>query len=179
MAKSLIVLTHDNTSPDMQHLVIAETGNRFLAGTKLIRYFRGLMGGARSARVYIGETAVQASGTVTLSAHVATNTVTVNGVVFTAVAAGAVANQYNIGGSDSITGDNLAASINASVTALVSGYITAANVAGVVTVTAVQPGLSGNMFTLAISANGSVSGAKLTAGTDGTTVRTHYYGSAT
>ena len=178
MAKSLIVLTHNESSADMQELILAETGNRFKAGSKLIKYFRSLMGGAKSVSVYIGETAVQASGTVTLSAHVATDTVTVNGVVFTCMASGATGNQYNVGGSDTITGDNLAAAINASATALLSGYVTAANVAGVVTVTSVTPGLAGNMFTLAISAHGSVSGAKLTGGTNGTTVRTHYYGSS-
>lgn len=178
MAKSLIVLTHNDSSADMQHLIIAETGNRMKAGAKLIKYFRGLMGGAKSASVYIGETAVQASGTITLSSHVATDTVTVNGVTFTCVASGATGNQYNVGGTDALTADALAAAINASVTALVSGYVTATSASGVVTVTAVQPGLSGNMFTLAISAHGSVSGAKLTGGTDGTTTRTHYYGSA-
>lgn len=178
MAKSLIVITHEDSSADMQKYLIAETGNRFQAGQKLMAYIRGLMGGAKSASVYIGETAVQASGTVTLSSHVATNTVTINGVAFTCMASGATGNQYNVGADDTATADNLAAAINASSTALVSGYVTASAASGVVTVTAVRPGLAGNMFTLAISANGSVSGAKLTGGTDGTTTRTHYYGSA-
>lgn len=179
MAKSMIILTHDDSSADMQHLLLAETGNRMKAGAKLIKYFRGLMGGAKSASVYIGETAVQASGTVTLSSHVATDTVTVNGVTFTCVASGATGDQYNVGATDALTGDALAAAINASSTALVSGYVTASSDgAGVVTVTASYPGEAGNLFTLAISAHGSVSGAKLTGGTNGTTVRTHYYGSA-
>lgn len=179
MAKSIIVLTHDDASADMQHLLLAETGNKMKAGAKLIKYFRGLMGGAKSARVYIGETAVQASGTVTLATHLATHTVTVNGVVFTCMASGATGNQYNVGASDTLTAVELAAAINASATALVSGYVTATSAAAVVTVSSVIPGVSANMFTLAISAGGTVSGAKLTGGTDGTTVRTHYYGSAT
>jgi phage tail sheath gpL-like len=178
MAKTLLVFDHSETSADLQEMLIAETGNKFLFGQKLMKYVRGLMGGHKSAEVFIGETAVQASGTVTLSSHVATNTVTINGVTFTAVASGATGNQYNIGASDSDTATSLAAAINASVTALLSGYVTAEANGAVVTVTAVWPGISGNMFTLAISANGSVSGAKLTGGTNGTTSKTFYFGSA-
>lgn len=179
MAKSLIVLTHDDSSADMQHWLLGETGNRMKAGSRLIKYFRALMGGAKSARVYIGETAVQASGTVTLSSHVATDTVTVNGVVFTCVASGATGNQYNVGGTDTLTAVELAAAINASVTAKVAGYVVATSAAAVVTVQAALPGAAANLFTIAISAHGSVSAATLASGTDGTTTRTHYYGSAT
>jgi phage tail sheath gpL-like len=117
---------------------------------------------------------LQASGTVTLSSLVATDTVTVNGVVFTAVASGATGNQFNVGGSDTITATNLAVAINASVTAKVVNVVTASASGPVVTVTAVQPGLQGNMNTLAISAHGSVSGAFLTGGTDGDQVATNF-----
>lgn len=118
---------------------------------------------------------IQASGTITLSSLVATDTVTVNGVVFTAVASGATGNQFNVGGTDTITATNLAAAINASSTAKVINVVTAAAVAAVVTVTAVQPGLAGNMNTIAISAHGSVSGSGfLTSGTDGDQVSTNF-----
>lgn len=112
------------------------------------------------------EQGAQASGTVTAAVAIAGNTVTINGVVFTGVASGAVGNQFNIGGTDAITATNIAAAINASVTAGVQGVVTAAAVGTVVTITAVQPGLTGNAISLASSgATLAVSGAKLTGGT--------------
>jgi hypothetical protein len=113
------------------------------------------------------EQGAAASGTVTAATVVATNTLTINGVVFTAVAAGAVGNQFNVGGNDTVTAANIAAAINASVTAGVQGVVTATSALAVVTITAVQPGLTGNAISLASSgATLTVSGAKLTGGTN-------------
>ena len=50
---------------------------------------------------------------ITLASVVATNTVTIDGVVFTAIASGATGTQFNVGGNDTATAVNLAASINA------------------------------------------------------------------
>ena len=98
---------------------------------------------------------VQASGTITLSSMVATDTITINGVVFTCEASGATGNQFNVGGTDTITATNAAKAINASVTAKVLNYVTASSSGAVITITAVQPGLQGNMNTIAVSAHGS------------------------
>jgi hypothetical protein len=111
------------------------------------------------------DSGVQASGTATLTAAVATNAVTINGVAFTAVAAGAVGNQFNVGANDTATAANLAASINASVTAGIVGVVTASSVANVVTIKAVSPGTAGNQLTLTgTGAPVVVSGAKLAGG---------------
>nr|MBA3777403.1 hypothetical protein [Betaproteobacteria bacterium] len=108
---------------------------------------------------------VYASGTLTLTSVVATNTVTINGVTFTAVAAGATGNQFNVGGTDTITAANLAAAINASVTALIPGYVVATSLATVVTVTSAFPSIGGNQTTIA-SGQGTIvaSGARLAGG---------------
>jgi phage tail sheath gpL-like len=176
MIQSVIILTQPETSVDMQALIHAETGNRFLAGTKLMQYIRSLMGGARSAVVQIAVNALKASGTVTLSSHDADDTVTVNGVVFTCVASGAAGAQYNKGADDTETAANLAAAINAHAT--LDGMLIATSLLGVVTLTALLPGELGNAVTLAISAHGSVSAARMAGGTNGEVERTHYYGSA-
>jgi hypothetical protein len=175
--KTIIVLDHQKNegAEDLKRLLISD--NRVTSGIKLEDVFRQITSGVRSAKCVLGTNAVQASGTVTLSSHVATNTVTINGVVFTAVASGATGNQYNVG-TDTVTAANLAAAINASVSAAVAGLVTATSSGAVVTVTAVTPGLLGNLVTLAISANGSVSGANATGGTQGTNVTTNYYGSS-
>ncbi len=109
--------------------------------------------------------AVRASGTFTLTTVVATNACSINGVSFTCVASGAGVNQFNVGASDTLTAVNLAAAINASATALVSGYVTAAAVGTVVTVSSTDYGIMGNQ-TLIASAAGTIvaSGAKLTGG---------------
>ena len=176
--QSLLTIVHGSENQyDLERELLAENNNRFLAGQRLMAYVRSIMGGAKQAKVTIGVNASQATGTITLASHVATNTVTVNGVTFTAVASGATGNQYNVG-TDSVTAANLAAAINASVSPLVAGYVTAVANGAVVTISAVTPGLAGNVFTIAVSANGTASGARLTGGDNGAVQRTHYYGSA-
>lgn len=109
--------------------------------------------------------AVQASGTFTLTAVIATDAVSINGVTFTAVASGAGANQFNVGVSDTATAVNLAAAINASVSGLVAGYVTASAALTVVTVSSTSYGIMGNQ-TLIASADATIvaSGARLTGG---------------
>lgn len=131
--------------------------------------FEGLEQGTRTAYVTVSTGGTQASGTITLSSMVATDTVTINGVVFTAIASGATGNQFNVGGTDTITATNLAATINASTSAKIVNQVLASSATNVVTVTALVSSSIGNLYTLAISAHGSVSGAVLTGGVDGTT----------
>lgn len=178
-AQTVILLTHDENATDMGNILqpTNDSSNRLLVINRLSRYVNALAGGIRKSSLALGVGAVQASGTVTLSSHVATDTVTVNGVTFTCVASGATGNQYNVGVDDTASAVNLAAAINASVTALISGYVSATSAAGVVTITAVRPGILGNCVTIAISAHGSVSAARLSGGTSGTEY-TYKYGGA-
>lgn len=61
-----------------------------------------------------GAFGVPANGTISLSSVVATDTLTVNGVTFTAVSSGATGNQFNVGSTDEITAENLASIVQAS-----------------------------------------------------------------
>lgn len=112
---------------------------------------------------------VQAFGTATPATVLAADTLTVNSVVFTAVASAPTANQFVVG-TNAVTGANLAAAINASVSGAVRGYVSAAANAttGVVTITANMAGYPGNRFPLATSTAPrlAVSGALLTGGTE-------------
>lgn len=148
-------------------------GNHEIA-QKLKNYIEGLTTGSEKAygvgappsiTIAVQEEAVQASGTFTLDTVVATDAVSINGVSFTAVASGAGANQFDVGADDTETAANLAASINASVSALVDGYVTASSAAEVVTVTSAFYGIAGNQ-TLIASADVTIvaSGARLTGG---------------
>lgn len=112
---------------------------------------------------------VSASGTITFSGvSTANDTVLINGVTFTTVASGATGNQWNIGADATASAANLAIAINASATALVNQFVTAASVAGVLTITAANGGVQGNSITIAEGVDAgsvmTVSGARLTAG---------------
>jgi hypothetical protein len=109
---------------------------------------------------------VQASATVTIAAGGSgTYTVTIGGVA----AASAIAWNTDAG----TTATDIVAAIAASTSAVVRGVVTATNSAGVITVTAVRGGLSGNQITLAASGSvvtPSVSSARLASGAVPTTV---------
>lgn len=65
--------------------------------------------------------------------------------------AAVASNQFDFTGTNTQTGDALAAALAASATSLVSGHVTGVNVAGVVTISARVPGVSGNAITIASS----------------------------
>ena len=137
----------------------------------LLNYIAGIENGSyqmnNPEKGWIGS--VSATGTITLSAMIATDTITVNGTVFTCMASGASGNQFNVGLSDTATATNAAAAINASATASVTNNVVATSSGAVITITSVDPGTVGNNIPIAISAHGSVSGGgKLASGTDGT-----------
>lgn len=173
---NMLVVAHDETSTNAQRDLYAEAGYKELAGLKIVNFFRNLISGIRSAAIQTKINLVKATGTITLSSHVATNTVTVNGIAFTCMASGAAGNQYNVGADDTATAVALAAALNANTT--LDGMVVATAALGVVTLTSLIPGEIGNAVTLAISANGSVSAARMSGGTNGDTETTHYFGSA-
>lgn len=108
----------------------------------------------RGASVVYFDTAVAASTTGTFTgAPTAEDTVTVNGVAFTAKSSGATGNQFNIGSTPTLTAANLAAAINASTTAGVAGTVFASSSAGVVTFYSAVPGTAGKSIVLSESAD--------------------------
>lgn len=111
-----------------------------------------------------------ATGTVTCASVSAADTVTINGVVFTATAGTADPGEFSIDGDNTADAVSLVAAINTSASPIVSNNVSASNLLGVVTLTAKTKGTPGNANTLA-SSNGTrllTSGARLTGGTDTT-----------
>lgn len=100
-------------------------------------------------------TGVAATGTVTCATVLATNTVTIDGTVFTAVTGAAGANQFDrTPGTDITTATNLVAAINDPTNWVGDAPVVASNVGGtsaIVTLTAVEVGTAGNAITLASS----------------------------
>lgn len=173
---SIIQIENSDSQVDLQEALIAETGNKFVSGQKLMKFVRGMMGGARSAKVTTGINAARASGTLTLASAVATNTATVNGTTFTAIASGATGNQFNVGSDDTETAANFVTAFNAS--SSVNTMLVASSEDEVITITALYPGVLGNAVTLVGGTNITASGARLTGGDQGGVSKTHYYGSA-
>lgn len=94
---------------------------------------------------------VQASQTVTISGADGGNyTVTINGV--------STGNVVGTNGDDTATAVSITAAINSLTDALVRGHVTAANSAGVITITAVRGGHLGNAITLAATGTGATAG---------------------
>lgn len=109
---------------------------------------------APSLTLAIDDYAVAASGTITHASVSANDTVTVNGVVFTAKSSGASGNEWNIGASNTTSAAAFVVAFNASASAKTNLLITATSALGVVTLTAIRTGLDGNAFTL-VSSNGT------------------------
>lgn len=110
---------------------------------KIATFIQSQMQG-RGIKIIYFDTAISASTTGTFTGDpTAADTITINGVVFTARASGAVANEFNIGGTVTLNATNLAAAINASTTAGIVGTIGATSALGVVTFFALTPGSAG------------------------------------
>lgn len=157
MSSTQIVISH--TTPC--HSMV--TGNGKTNVNKVINFLAALNSGSISGLTVdvlanSSGTPTKASGTITMATSSGTVGATINGVAITVTWAT----------SDTNSAALLAAAINASSNALVSGYVTATSAAGVVTITATQKSAWGNAITLAASGtNVTASGARLTGGAGG------------
>lgn len=138
---------------------ISTTGGTITVGGSATR----LAGGA------IGDTeGVQASCTLTLASVLNGQTVTINGVVYTAHTNTQANDQFSIAGDDTADAAALALAINNSTTAG-SAEIVATSSGAVVTVKARRGGIAGNLITVAVSnatvtIGGAASGGRLGGG---------------
>lgn len=129
---------------------------------RIADYVRGLTTG-KGVLAIAGIGGTNATSTITFSgAPVAAETCSINGTTFTARATNTgVNNEFQIGGSVSITAANLAAAVNASTSATIKGIVRATSSSGVVTLTSVLSGVLGNSLAATTEGftNGSTSGA--------------------
>lgn len=183
MAISYLAIQHDTayTAQGVYDLVYPQGRESGVNGKRrfinnLIKYAGGLASGAYNAAlnatVVQATAAVFASSTATITHANLTDgdTITVGGVVFTAKASGATGDQFNIGADATADAAALVAAFNASTTNNIAQFVTASNVAGVVTFTARLPGAIGNIITLATNdaTAFTLSAATLVGGSTGT-----------
>lgn len=99
-------------------------------------------------------TLAASSGVVTLASVANNDTISINGVVFTAKTASPTGDQFLVGVSDTADAAAAVVAINASATAGIAGVVLASSALGVITLTSQVSGLIGNAISLA-SSNGT------------------------
>lgn len=164
-AQTKITITHDvaQVAGDLQSQGITAQNGKLQHINWLQDLLNQIMSGAKDGTLVTSidnGDGVAASGTLTLASVVATDTCVVGSQTFTAVASGATGNQFNVGGTDTITATNLAAVINT----VLAGAVVASSSAAVVTITAVPVGIIGNQIKLTGNAHITASGAYLASG---------------
>lgn len=134
---------------------------------RLMDWLRGFAKGTRRGNILVKVGAVRAAGTVTFTGRpVADETLTIANVTFTAKDSGATGDQFDTSaGSVTTTAANLVVAVNASTN--LTGKVVASSALGVVTLTAVVPGLQGNGLDLTESMTNTTKSA-FASGTDGT-----------
>ncbi len=139
---------------------------------KLKQYFKSVESGAENAAITVqrgSANPVAATGTltVTYASMQANDTVTLAGVVLTAVTGSPSTGQFKKETDATVTAANLVTAILANAT--LAGIVTASSALAVVTLTALQAGVCGNQYTLVSSRDPgvTVSAAKMAGGTGG------------
>lgn len=153
---------------------------------RLVNYLQSLQTGTEkdagtgnppSIAISIQGNAVRAFCTVTFTSVVATDELSINGVAFIAVASGATEDEFDVGATDLETAQNAANAINASTTALIKGYLTAAaeEIGGqaILRITSTFWGIEGNQTTVSSTdSTFSISSPQLQAGDADPTAQT-------
>lgn len=165
------------TSAQLNALNVRSNKGRHFNVGNLLRFFRGLLNGSRYGTVVIEADASKtaATGTVTCASVQAADTVVVGNVTLTADAALNTGLNFALGASDTACGDNLAAAINRH--AVLSLYVLAVNVAGVVTLTAIGKNLGniGNLIKLTSSNGSRLAVVAFASGAEDTSAVTHTF----
>jgi phage tail sheath gpL-like len=173
-SKINITITNNQTTATNNGIVQLDASLARREANSLIDLLSGLAGGAKVGSMLVdvdSNSAVAASGTLTLSSSVSTDTVAIGGVTLTEVASGASNVQFNHAGTDTLTAVNLVSTINAHPTLSVD--VVASNVGAVVTVKSLKVGTLGNYIDLVGSTHITASVAQLSGGTN--PVRTAYH----
>jgi hypothetical protein len=111
--------------------------------TGLINYLKAIQGGIRSGSITLYAGSVQNTAVITVTGAASNDeTMVVCGVTFTAKTSGATGNEFNLSATPTTQATNMVTAFNAS--SDLTGIVTASNVAGVITLTAVVPGKVGN-----------------------------------
>lgn len=170
MGQLTLVINSLDTADTLNAFVQPSEGNQYPTMSRIENLISAMNGGIKDIEdglIVFGE---PATATIVMTGlPTAADTVTINGVAFTARASGAVANEFNIGASAALTAAALAASINASVSNGIADVLTAEASSGTVTLTSLITGKFALGYTISESmANTTVTAWAITAETSRT-----------
>jgi hypothetical protein len=162
-----LIINYSGTANDFKSVCPLSMGG-LDAASNFSEFITALTGGNQMADLDFQVGAVKATGTLTVAAGGSANneTCSICNVTFTAKTSGATGNQFNISATAATQATNMAAAINAS--ADLAGKVTASALNGVVTLTAVVPGLIGNGMQLSAGTLANVTLGAFANGADGT-----------
>lgn len=163
-----LVITTPGTAADFKGYCNLAPG-QLVAMNNFIDYLSGVAGGSiNGASLAFKVGAVQASGTLTVAAGGSTNnqTCSICNITLTAKTSSTANNEFTISATAATQAANMAAAINASTD--LAGKVTATSALGVVTITAVVPGLIGNGIQMSAGTLSNVTLGAFASGDDGT-----------
>lgn len=175
MASFVKILLHVTDSKETMNQVLSLSSTGY-SGFALEKLISDMVDGTLASYTKVSTGAIQATGTGTFTgAATANQTMTIGGVTFTAKASpNEAANEYLVSATVALEAASLVRAVNANTT--LARLVLASSALGVVTFTAVQPGVASNFFpTVNVNtSNFSFAQAILAGGTDGTQVATNY-----
>ncbi len=163
-----------DSATTMKSILQLNTSANQLDNENLDKMIGDMIDGAQASYTKISTGSIQAVATMTSTGSAVNNeTALVANVTLTAKTSGAVAanGEFNISGTVTTQAANIAAAINAVMG--LSGIVTATSALGVVTITAVQPGKSGNGLQISESLT-NVTSTTFSSGSDGSQVAINY-----
>lgn len=140
--------------------------DKYKGANSIAQYIQAMSGGIRQGSLTVKLGAIKAAGTLTITSTgpALGNTIIVAGVTLTAVASAPTDVQFVRHNTPATAAANIATAINLNPT--LSGIVSATSALGVVTVSAVVPGKSGNGLVLSTAAANTVA-VSFTGGSDG------------
>lgn len=169
MSSKMVLIVDSDLSADGLESVVNLAPGQLDAVQSLENYLGAVSGGNQSADLTVNQGAVSASGTITSTGTAtAAQTMKIANETLTAVASGAdpAVGEFNVSATVGTQATSIALAINSMPE--LSGIVTAVANAGIVTVTAVVPGVVGNGIELVDVDLGNVTVAAMSGGSNGT-----------
>lgn len=167
---TLVVQTNNNSIATYLLPSTSTTGSTTFGNMRVLKEIRNFFGdlvrGVWRSNTTVIHGGVYATIGATFASVVNTNTLVIGGVTITATSGTPTSVQFKVGGTDTVTAANAAATINALTT--LNKMVFATSAGAVLTINSLFPGTIGNMITTTATGGTITVAATLAGGTDGT-----------
>lgn len=167
---TMVIQTNNNAAatyllPNNSSTAGAPNGNMRVFKS-ISQFIADLVRGVWRSNVTVVQGGVYATIGATFASVVNTNTMVIGGITITAVTGTPTSVQFKVGGTDTVTAANAAATINALTT--LNKMVFATSSGAVLTINSLYPGTIGNLITTTATGGTITVAAVLAGGTDGT-----------